>query len=91
MTEDLIGSALRRPFQGAGAMFRLAVRDSSHVPTMLVRRGRLDVQEGKVMRVLNGFVAKMFTDINANVEREEAAFLRDALVAFRHDAEALPF
>jgi hypothetical protein len=89
LAERLISSPLKRPFEGDGVMFQMVARDSAGGPTLLVRRTRLVVQESAMMRFLNSFVIKIFNDIDANVEREESAFVREMMVAFQRDAQAL--
>jgi hypothetical protein len=89
LAERLISSPLKRPFEGEGAMYQMVARDSAGGPTLLVRRTRLVVQESAMMRFLNRFVISIFNDIDKDVEREESAFLREMLVAFQRDAQAL--
>ena len=43
-----------------------------------------------MMRVINGFVSHIVEDLSPDVEREEAAFLRELFVAFQRDAHAIP-
>src|SRR5439155_5286233 len=51
-TERLLRSPLRQPFEGAGPMFRIGVRDSAGVQTVIARRMRLQVQESAIMRFI---------------------------------------
>ena len=90
ITERLIRSPLRRPFDGAGAMMRLSVRDSAGGQTILSRTTRLEVQESAIMRFLGGLAAHAIGDLDDSVEQEEDRFLRDGFVALQMDLGALP-
>jgi hypothetical protein len=84
ITERLIRSPLRRPFEGAGSMFSVSVRDSAGAQTLFTRRGRLDVQESTIMRFLGSLGGHMMGDLDKRVEADEDRFIRDgfrALVA----------
>jgi hypothetical protein len=89
ITERLLRAPLRRPFEGNGVMFQLAVSDSTGAMTVLSRRARLEVRESAIMRWIGGMLAKLLGDLDADVEREEAAFLREVFVAFQNDAASL--
>ena len=89
LTERLIRSPLRRPFEGAGAMMRFAVRDTAGGQTVLSRRVRLDVQESAIMRFLGGLASHALGDLDTRVEQEEDRFLHDGFVALQADLRAL--
>lgn len=89
MSEHLIRSPLRRPFEGQGAMFRLSVRDSAGAQTIFTRRTRLDVQESAIMRFLGGLAARALGDLDDRVEVEEHRYLRDGFLALQADLRAL--
>lgn len=89
ITARLIRTPLRRPFQGAGASFEIAVIDSAGGQTLLARRARLEVKESAILRFLSSLVARIFDDLDAAVEREEAEFVRELMGAFQQDARAL--
>ena len=89
ITERLLRSPLRRPFQGEGAMLEMGVTDSAGAQTLLYRRSRLEVRESPILRFLGGLVTRVFDDLDTSVEREEAAYVRELMVAFQQDAHAL--
>jgi hypothetical protein len=85
ITERLIRSPLRRPFEGAGSMFRISVRDSAGTQTLFTRHGRLDVQESTIMRFIGSLASRMMGDLDKRVEAEEDRFVRDGFVALQTD------
>jgi len=89
VTARLIRTPLRRPFQGAGSTFEVAVIDSGGGQTILARRARLDVKESAIMRFLSSLVARVFDDLDAAVEQEEADFVKELMGAFQQDARSL--
>lgn len=90
VAERLIRSPLRRPFDGAGTLFRLEVRDSAGAPTIFTRRTRLDVQESTIMRFLGGLGSRAISDIDTRVEADEGRFWRDGFTALQADLRATP-
>jgi hypothetical protein len=89
LTERLIKSPLHRPFDGAGALMRFTVRDTTGGQTTLSRRMRLDVQESAIMRFLGGLAAHAVGDLDTRVEQEEDRFIRDGFLALQADLRAL--
>jgi hypothetical protein len=89
ITERLLRSPLRRPFQGDGASLELGVADGVGTQTLLYRRSRLEVKESPILRFLGGLVTRVFDDLDTAVEREEAAYVRELLVAFEQDARGI--
>jgi hypothetical protein len=89
VTARLIRTPLRRPFQGAGSSFEVAVIDSAGGQTVLARRARLEVKESAILRFLSSLVSRIFDDLDAAVELEEAAFVRELMGAFQQDARAI--
>jgi hypothetical protein len=85
VTERLIRSPLRRPFEGPGALFRLAVRDSAGAQTVMARRARLDVQESAIMRFIGSLASHALGDLDTKVEVEEDRFIRDIFSALQAD------
>jgi hypothetical protein len=88
-TERLIRTPLHRPFEGAGSMFSLSVRDSAGTQTLFTRHGRLDVQESTIMRFLGSLASHVLGDLDKRVEAEEDRFLRDGFVALATDLRAI--
>ncbi|MEO5568064.1 MAG: hypothetical protein ABIR92_06210 [Gemmatimonadaceae bacterium] len=89
VTARLIRSPLRRPFQGSGSSLEVAVIDSAGGQTVLARRARLEVRESSILRFLSSLVSRIFDDLDAAVEREEAEFVRELMGAFQQDARAI--
>ncbi len=89
VTERLLRSPLRRPFEGAGSMFRLMVRDSAGAQSTLSRHTRLEVQESAIMKFIGGLVSHALGDLDAKVEAEEDRFLHDGFEALQADLKAL--
>jgi hypothetical protein len=89
LTERLLRAPLRRPFEGAGSMFRMGVRDSAGMQSVFVRRTRLDVQESAIMRFVGSLASHAIGDLNDKVEIEEDRFLRDGFAALQADTRAL--
>jgi len=88
ITERLLRTALRRPFQGKGAMFRLGIREERGV-TLLVRSTELTVEESTILRFLNSLSGAMLDDFDPRTEREQNLFLREVFLAMRADVHAL--
>ena len=79
-------SPLHRPFEGAGALFRLSVRDSAGGADASSARARaLDVQESAIMRFLGSLASHAVGDLDTKVESEEHRFLSDGFVALQAD------
>jgi hypothetical protein len=89
VTERLIRSPLHRPFEGAGALFRLSVRDSAGMPSVVARRARLDVQESPIMRFIGSLASHALGDLDTKVEVEEDRFIRETFTALQADLHAL--
>jgi hypothetical protein len=89
VTARLIRTPLRRPFQGPGSSFEVAVIDSAGGQTILARRARMEVKESAILRFLSSLVSRIFDDLDAAVEREEAEFVRELMTAFQQDARAI--
>jgi len=87
--EHLLRAPLRRPFEGQGAMFRIGIRDSTGGQTVLTRRGRLAVQESKIMRFIGSLVSHATNELADRVELERDRFLQEAFAALQEDVGAL--
>jgi hypothetical protein len=85
ITERLIRSPLHRPFDGAGTMFSVSVRDSAGTQTLFTRHGRLDVQESTIMRFIGSLGSHMMGDLDKRVEADEDRYLRDGFAALEAD------
>jgi hypothetical protein len=89
VTARLIRTSLRWPFHGPGSSFEIAVIDSVGAQTILARRARLEVKESAILRFLSSLISRVFDDLDAEVEREEAEFVRELMGAFQQDTRAL--
>jgi hypothetical protein len=89
LTERLLRAPLHRPFEGAGMLFRMSVRDSAGMQSLFVRRTRLDVQESAIMRFVGSLASHAVGDLNEKVEIEEDRFLHDGFAALQADTRAL--
>jgi hypothetical protein len=85
----LIKTPLRRPFQGAGAMFRLAIADTPGSQSILGRRMSATVQESAILRFLNRLSGTAMGDFVGKAEAEENRFSAEVFNALRLDARAL--
>jgi hypothetical protein len=90
VTERLLKTPLRRPFQGSGALFRIGIRDdSTGAPSVLHRRMHLEVQESLILRFIGRLGATAISDYSGEAEREQYAFLSEVFNALVVDARAL--
>jgi hypothetical protein len=85
ITERLIRTPLRRPFQGNGSLFRIGVRDSAGAQTLLYRRLHLEVQESMILRFIGRLGATAVNDFTGKAEREQYAWLREFFTALVAD------
>jgi len=88
ITERLLRTPLRRPFQGSGAYFRIGVRDGEPGPTLLYRRLHLDVQESMILRFIGRLGAIAVSDYTGIVEREQYVWLNGFFTALVADVRA---
>lgn len=90
VTERLLRTPLRRPFQGSGAVFRVGVRDdSTGGQTILHRRLHLEVQESLILRFLGRLGSIAISDFSGQVEKEQNAWLSELLGAFIADVHGM--
>jgi hypothetical protein len=89
ITERLLRAPLRRPFEVAGSMLRLSVRDSAGAQSLFIRRTRLDVQESAIMRFVGSLIGHAVGELDARVELEEDRFLHDGFAALQADVRTL--
>lgn len=89
ITEHLIRTPLKRPFQGSGAMFRIGFRDSSGAQTILNRRLHLEVQESLILRFINRLAGATLSDWVGKAEREQMAWLDEMFSGLLEDVKAL--
>lgn len=84
-----IRTPLRRPFQGQGSIFRLAILDSPGKQSIIGRRTSAVVQESTVLRFLNRLSGTAMGDFVGKAELEENRFSAEAFNAMRLDARSL--
>jgi len=84
-----IKTPLRRPFQGLGGVFRLAILDSPGKPSIIGRRTSATVQESAILRFLNRLSGTAMGDFVGKAESEENRFSAEAFNAMRLDARGL--
>jgi hypothetical protein len=86
----MVRTPLNRPFQGNGATLRLTVRRQANGQTAIHRLISFAVHESTIMRWLGNLGFTALRDFAGRVEREEARFLAEAMVALRQDLGTLP-
>lgn len=89
ITERLIRTPLKRPFQGIGATFRIGFRDSTGAQTILNRRLHLEVQESLILRFINRLAGATLSDWVGKSEREQMAWLDEVFTGLLEDVRAL--
>lgn len=89
VTERLLRTPLRRPFQGEGAQFRMSVRDTAGAPTILLRELHLEVRESAIMRFITRLSSTAYGDFAGKAEREQLHWLREVLTGLGADIGAL--
>ena len=89
ITEHLIRTPLKRPFQGSGASFRIGFRDSTGAQTILNRRLHLEVQESLILRFINRLAGATLSDWVGKAEREQMAWLDELFSGLLEDVRAI--
>lgn len=89
ITEHLIRTPLRRPFQGSGASFRIGFRDSTGAQTILNRRLHLEVKESTILRFINRLAGATLGDWVGKAEQEQMKWLEEVFDAIVEDAKRL--
>ena len=89
ITEHLLGTPLKRPFQGSGATFRIGFRDSTGAQTILNRRLHLVVQESRILRFINRLAGATLSDWVGKAEREQMAWLDLVFSGLLQDVQAI--
>lgn len=81
----LVSGSLRRPFQGEGAQFNVAIRSAVGGQTLLVRGGHIVVEEGTTMRWFGGLGTRAYGDFLGPTEAEEYSFIANVMTALHAD------
>ena len=82
---NLIRTALRRPFAGEGMTVRLSIRDRPGPQALLSRRAGVAVQESAIVRWLGGLGNSAMSDFAGRAEAEENRYVFEVLSALRAD------
>jgi hypothetical protein len=85
ITERLLRTPLRRPFQGSGSLFRIGVRDSVGGQTVLLRRLHLEVQESAILRFIGRLGATAIGDYQGHAEKEMNVWLQEVFAGIVAD------
>ncbi len=85
----LIKTPLKRPFKGAGGMFRLAIADAPGQQSIIGRRTSATVQESAILRFLNRLSGTAMGDFVGKAEIEENRFAAEVFNAMRLDSRML--
>ena len=89
ITERILRSPLRRPFEGKGVLFTLGFRTGADGQTLLTREFDVTVRESAIMRFLGNLGFTAMSDYAGRVEEEESRFVAESMAAFRADVAAL--
>jgi hypothetical protein len=82
-------ASITRPFEGAGTVFRVSVRDSAGGPSLFRRQVSSAVKESAVMRWLGGLGGSAANEFEGPSEAEENRFDAELFAALRADVEAI--
>lgn len=85
LAERLVGSSLRRPFEGEGTLLAYSLRDVEGRETLLVRDYRIAVKESWVVRWLGGLTSSTVEEFRRSAEAEADRFAGEVLQALRED------
>ncbi|HEY5220295.1 MAG TPA: hypothetical protein VIJ16_10830, partial [Gemmatimonadaceae bacterium] len=88
-TAHLLQSPLRRPFQGAGITYRLAVRDSAGAQTVLIRQSHSEVHESPIMHFIGSLISHVVTELGGQIQDEQFHYMARVFDAMRQDFGAL--
>ena len=84
----LIKSPLRRPFEGDGTTFRLAIRDQPGSQTIMSRRGATTVRESAILRFIGKLGGSAMGDFVSGAEEDENKFDAAVFSAMKADIDA---
>ncbi len=89
ISERLLRTPLRRPFEGTGILFRMGLSRAAEGQTLFSRTAVLAVRESAILRFLGNLGFSAMSDFAGKVEEEENRFLAEAFRAMRADVEAM--
>ncbi len=84
-----LSGPLKRPFEGRGMTYRVAIRDTAGAQTILTRSSHVEVHEGGVIRFVGGLISRVLLEQEGSVEDQEFKFYGSAFVAMREDMTRL--
>lgn len=85
----LMHASIRRPFEGAGTMFRYVLRDSAGGQSLFNRQARTTVKESTIMKWMGGVGGAAAGEFAGRSEAEENQFDADLFAAMRADLDAI--
>ncbi|MDE3217414.1 MAG: hypothetical protein KGO03_13480 [Gemmatimonadota bacterium] len=80
---------LKRPFEGRGMSYRVAIRDTAGAQTILTRSSHVEVHEGGVIRFIGGLISRVLLEQKGEIQDEEFRYYGAAFLAMRDDLGAL--
>ncbi len=89
ISERLLRSPLKRPFENQGVQFQIGFKHSPNTPTQFSRNLSLVVRESAIMRFLGNLGFGAMNDFAGKVEQEENNFLAQLFAAIRSDVRKL--
>jgi hypothetical protein len=85
----IMHATITRPFEGAGTVFRLSIRDSAGGPSIFQRQVTSTVKESPIMRWLGGLGGSAANEFEGQADIEENRFDAELFAALRTDIDAL--
>jgi hypothetical protein len=76
---------LRRPFEGRGMSYQVAIRDSAGAQTILTRASHVEVHEGGVIRFIGGLISRVLLEQKGEIQDEEFKYFGSVFLAMRDD------
>jgi len=88
ISERLLHSPLKRPFEGDGVRFRIGFTRTPSGQTIFGRTSTVAVRESAIMRFLGNLGFTAMSDFEGKVEDEENRFMAELFAAMRADIAA---
>ncbi len=80
---------LKRPFEGRGMSYRVAIRDTAGAQTILTRSSHVEVHEGGIVRFIGGLISRVLLEQKGAIQDEEFRYYGAAFLAMRDDMDRL--
>ncbi|MGI8510056.1 MAG: hypothetical protein ACR2MQ_12095 [Gemmatimonadaceae bacterium] len=84
----LLRSPLRRPFDGAGTLFRVTIRDEAGQQTLISRRTTTVVRESAILKFLGKLSGSVMGEFVSKAEEQENRFNATVFSALKADVDA---